>query len=83
MREQHGTALALRALRLTMPIVAATILGLSMVVGAQSGTRYPLETPDGLRLHNVTAEPATLHGKKALRVTATDVVRRRMQAIDP
>ena len=33
------------------------------------------------RLHNVIAEPATLHGKKALRVAATEAVRRRMQAM--
>jgi hypothetical protein len=31
--------------------------------------QYPLESVDGLRLHNVTAEPATLQGKKGLRVT--------------
>jgi hypothetical protein len=31
--------------------------------------RYPLEAGDGLRLHNVAAEPVTLEGKKGLRVT--------------
>ena len=64
-------------------IVVATILGLSMVVGAQTGVRYPLDSADGLRLHNVTAEPATLNGKKGLRVTASEAVRRRLQAMTP
>src|SRR5947199_7150582 len=33
--------------------------------------RYPLESLDHLRLHNVIAEPATFQGKRGLRVTAT------------
>jgi hypothetical protein len=36
---------------------------------AAQAKQYPLESVDGLRLHNVTAEPATLQGKKGLRVT--------------
>jgi hypothetical protein len=31
--------------------------------------RYPLEAVEGLRLHNVTAQPATHQGKKGLRLT--------------
>ena len=33
---------------------------------------YPLESADRLRLHNVSAQPATLAGKKGLRVTLSD-----------
>ena len=33
---------------------------------------FPLESADGLRLHNVTAVPETLHGKKGVRVTASE-----------
>src|SRR5881628_2273817 len=33
--------------------------------------RYPLESLDHLRLHNVIAEPATFQGKRGLRITAT------------
>src|SRR5213083_3005726 len=33
--------------------------------------RYPLESVDNLRLHNVIAEPATFQGKRGLRITAT------------
>jgi len=36
---------------------------------AQAPKSYPLESAAGLRLHNVTAEPATLDGKKGLRLT--------------
>jgi hypothetical protein len=35
-------------------------------------TRYMLESADGLRLHNLTAELATHEGKKGLRVTSAD-----------
>jgi hypothetical protein len=33
---------------------------------------YPLESADRLRLHNVSAQPATLAGKKGIRVTLSD-----------
>jgi hypothetical protein len=36
---------------------------------AAEDRRFPLETAAGLRLHNVAAEPATLEGKKGLRLT--------------
>ena len=36
---------------------------------AQTPQGYPLEAATGLRLYNVTAEPATLEGKKGLRLT--------------
>ena len=36
---------------------------------AQTPQSYPLESATGLRLHNVAAEPATLDGKKGLRLT--------------
>jgi hypothetical protein len=34
--------------------------------------RYPLESADGLSLHNVTATPATLQGKKGVKVTFSE-----------
>jgi hypothetical protein len=36
---------------------------------AQAPRSYPLESAAGLQLHNVSAEPATLDGKKGLRLT--------------
>src|SRR5438093_1252737 len=38
-------------------------------------THYPLESPVGLRLYNVVAEPATLHGKRGLQLTLAPGVR--------
>jgi len=68
-------------LRRTLLLLAAT-LALLPVVGAQAqGTHYLLESTAGLRLHNVTAEPATLHGKKGLRVEMSDAAQRRFQTM--
>jgi hypothetical protein len=41
--------------------------------------RYPLESVEGLRFHNVTAEPSVLQGKKGLRATISEETLRRMQ----
>ncbi|MET0554683.1 MAG: family 16 glycoside hydrolase [Vicinamibacteria bacterium] len=50
-----------------------------MLLLALSGPRawaaeqsFPLESAAGLRLHDVTAVPETLHGKKGVRVTASE-----------
>jgi hypothetical protein len=42
---------------------------------------YPLETADGLRLHNVAVEPAVLDGKKGLRVTLSEETQRRFNVM--
>jgi hypothetical protein len=39
---------------------------------ASEAKRVALESADGLRLHNVTATPDTLQGKKGLRVTTSE-----------
>jgi hypothetical protein len=55
-------------------IVGATVAVTagSALLGAQStGHHYDLQTASGLRLHNVTAAPATLEGKKGIRVTVS------------
>jgi hypothetical protein len=44
---------------------------------------YPLESADGLILHNVTAEPVALHGKKGLRLTLSEETRRRLERMTP
>lgn len=41
--------------------------------------QYPLDSPKGLHLHNVTAEPAVLQGKNGLRVTISPEAERRFQ----
>src|SRR5688500_8462296 len=45
--------------------------------------RHALESLDGLRMHNVKAEPATLAGKKGLRVTIADDARARLEQMTP
>jgi hypothetical protein len=51
-----------------LALVAIAVLLLPAIATGQ-GKPFPLESTQGLRLHNVTAEPATLEGKKGLRVT--------------
>jgi hypothetical protein len=56
--------------RVTLLAVAAA-LALPAPAAAQSRD-YPLESAAGLRLHNVRAEPATLDGKKGVRVSISE-----------
>ncbi|MCA1561717.1 MAG: hypothetical protein LC753_14365 [Acidobacteria bacterium] len=46
---------------------------------ARQARHYPLESADGLRLHNVAAEPAVLQGRKGLRVTMSEETLRRLR----
>ncbi|HEU0105705.1 MAG TPA: family 16 glycoside hydrolase [Vicinamibacteria bacterium] len=52
-----------------LSLAAAGIVSLPLAAAAQPRA-YPLESAQGLRLVNVTAEPATLQGKKGLRLAA-------------
>ena len=49
-------------------LALATALTLPAVDGSAQTRRYPLESTAGLRLVNATAEPATLDGKRGLRI---------------
>ena len=53
------------------PLALVTALMLLGVDGSAQRRHYPLESLEGLRLVNVKAEPATLEGKKGLRVIET------------
>ncbi len=64
------------------PLAAIGVLVLSMAAAAQT-KRYPLDSTAGLRLHNVSAEPAVLQGRKGLRVTPSEEARRRLQSMTP
>lgn len=57
--------------RILVPSLLAAGLALLLPGGAfaQAPRSYPLESAIGLQLQNVTAEPATLDGKKGLRLT--------------
>ena len=63
-------------------LAAAAAVAPSTTASAQL-KRYPLESPGGLRLHNVSAEPAELQGKKGLRVTISEEAMRRAQSMTP
>jgi hypothetical protein len=61
-------------------IAAAVLLPASL--WAQP-TRVPLESNAGLRLHNVSATPATLQDRKGLRIQLSEDVVRRLKAMTP
>ncbi|HJU69280.1 MAG TPA: hypothetical protein VJ650_13650 [Gemmatimonadaceae bacterium] len=63
-------------------LAASAALALPTPSSAQI-RRYPLESVSGLRLHNVAAEPATLDGKKGVRLTISDDATRRVQSMTP
>ena len=49
----------------------------------RQGKQFPLVSADGLRLHNVSAEPATLQGKKGVRLTISADAVRRLASMTP
>jgi hypothetical protein len=65
-----------------LALATGTALLLPGTVTAQA-KHYPLETIEGLRLHNVAAEPATLQGKKGLRLTLAEEAARRLERMPP
>jgi hypothetical protein len=67
----------------TLLIVTAGATVLLSGVASAQGKAYPLETADGLRLHNVAAEPATLEGKKGLRLTISKEALARAERMTP
>ena len=54
--------------RMHLSLAIAAALLLTGLASAQA-QQYPLESADRVQLHNVTAQPATLQGKKGLQVT--------------
>jgi hypothetical protein len=68
--------------RITVAALAAVMLA-PAAAWAQQPTRVPLETAAGLRLHNVSATPATLQDRKGLRVEMSEETRARLKAMTP
>jgi hypothetical protein len=66
--------------RSTLLVVAALTLLLLPGRGIAQPKHYALESLEGLGLHNVTAEPATLQGRKGLRLTVSEEARRRFES---
>jgi hypothetical protein len=71
------------AIKCALLTVAISVTLLVPGTEARQPKHYPLESTAGLRLHNVTAEPAMLQGKKGLRVTASEEAQRRLQSMTP
>jgi len=70
-------------IRSALLAVAASAALIVTGTAAPQAKHYPLESTAGLRLHNVTAEPATFQGKKGLRVTMSEEALRRFQSMTP
>ena len=65
--------------RSTLLILTTTATLLLPGGASAQARRYPLESVDGLRLHNVTVEPAVLQGKKGLTATVSEETLRRVE----
>src|SRR5262245_20188069 len=64
--------------------LAAALLIVSAVEARQGAKKtWTLESVGGLRLHNVTAEPVALDGKKGLRVRISDEAARKLDTMPP
>jgi hypothetical protein len=68
--------------RLLLSVVTLAALALPSVTSGQA-KRFALESPTGLRLHNVTAESATLDGKKGVRVVVSEDALQRLGRMTP
>ncbi len=66
-------------------LFALTPVALRLLPGTvrtQARQHYSLESPAGLRLHNLTAEPATFRGKKGLRLMPSKAAARQFERRD-
>jgi hypothetical protein len=69
---------------LVLVVAIAVCAGLAMpALGARQAKQFTLETATGLRLHNVAAEPAVLHGKKGVRVMMSKDAEARLNTMTP
>jgi len=69
-------------MRTALIALSALLLFKAAAAEAQA-RRFPLESAMGLRVHNVTAEPATLEGKTGVRVTISPETAQRAQTMTP
>jgi hypothetical protein len=66
-----------------MLLACAATTAASLPVAVRQGRHFPLASAEGLRLHNVSAEPAALQGKKGLRLTISADASRRLASLTP
>jgi hypothetical protein len=64
-------------------LAVVTSAALLVPVAPRQAKPYSLESAAGLRLHNVAVEPATLEGKRGVRVTIPAEVQRRFEQLTP
>jgi len=64
-------------------LFAALAVVLPCTVSSQQAKSYPLETAAGLRVQNVVAEPATLEGKKGVRVSFGTMAPEQQVQVEP
>jgi hypothetical protein len=69
-------------LRSTALVLIAVLAALPREADGQA-RNYSLESPAGIRLHNVAAVPAEFKGRKGLRVTISPETMRRAQSMTP
>src|SRR5262249_30820865 len=69
--------------RMRPALIAALALVVPCAVSAQQAKTYALETAAGLRLQNVVAQPATLDGKKGVRITFADTAQAQQVQVEP
>jgi hypothetical protein len=67
----------------TVLALAIAAVSLAPAPAAGQARRYPLESADSLRLHNVSAAPAVLQDKKGLRVTISEEALRKLKGMTP
>jgi hypothetical protein len=73
----HGRAFAALS-------ILASVVALSTLLAAQDARRqFALDSVSGLRLHNVTAKPATLQGKAGIKVAMSEEAQRQLQTKPP
>lgn len=64
-------------------LISLVVLLVPGGASAQQSRSYPLESATGLRVQNVVAEPATLDGKKGVRVTWSPEAKQKLAAMTP
>ena len=67
----------------TMLAIAASAAVLTSDIVTAQTRRYALESVEGVRLHNLSAEPVVLEGKKGLRVMMSEEAQRRLKTMTP
>ena len=66
-----------------MLLLLTGTLALTIVGTSAQARRFPLETPESVRPHNVAVQAAELQGKKGLRVTMSGEAERQLQKMAP